>query len=105
MGSPQVYILLFILSEKHKLLVSCIVMHHAYDSEVKGGCGGWLEIWEFGYDLRDHVFDPLYITSLSVVLNPKSAWLLNIRVSVSYMQKLNTSPSVTRSLGLAVLNK
>lgn len=44
MGSPQVNILLFILSEKHKLLVSCIVMHHAYDSEVKGGCGGWLEI-------------------------------------------------------------
>lgn len=34
-------------------------MHHAYDSDLKGGRGGELEIWEFGYDLRDHVFDPL----------------------------------------------
>lgn len=48
-------------------------MHHAYDYELKGGCGGRLEIWEVGYDLKDHVFDPLCIASLSVVLSPTSA--------------------------------
>lgn len=85
-------------------------MHH--DSELKGGCGGGggggLDVWQFGYVLRDHGFDPLCITYLSVVLNPKSAQLLNIHafgMSVSYMQNFNTSPSVTRSLGLSVLNK
>lgn len=53
-------------------------MHHAYNSVLKGGCGSKVEIWEFGYDLRDHVFDPLCITFLRVVLNPNSVRLLNI---------------------------
>lgn len=63
---------------KHKLLASCIVMYHAYNPVLKAGCGSKVEIWEFGYDLRDHVFDPLCITFLSVVLKPNSARQLNI---------------------------